>query len=196
MGVGTILSPSNAELTMNATNENKCVSWSSRGGFATRQRRILVAITLSGLAFLGIWLATGQAVPLGAKAEVLVSVSARPQSTLTTDPNHQEILLTDSQLQASIPTASPEGDFEVIRDFALDGLEFALAAAEVSNQFGPYRQIGDTISWISQELSQSEGGGLAVSKQPNDASLAAYPLPSPTEKEMVTWLLQNSPWTR
>jgi hypothetical protein len=58
MGVGTTLSPFNEELTMNATNENKCLSRSSRVRLATRQRRILVAVALSGLAFLGITLVT------------------------------------------------------------------------------------------------------------------------------------------
>lgn len=181
---------------MNATNKNKCVSWSNRVGFAIRQRRVSVAIAVGGLAMLGFALTTSQVMPLGVKkTKVLVSVSARPQSTLPTDPNHQAILSTDSQPQASTPTSSPDGELEIIRDFVLDGLEFAVAGAAVTNQFGPYRQIGSTISWLALELSQPEGDRLVASKQPNDASLAANPLPSPTEKEMATWLLQNSPWT-
>ena len=182
---------------MNATNSNKCVSWSHRIGLAIRQRRISVAIALGGLAILGITLVTSQVKPLSVKkTEELVPVSARLQSTLPKDPHHQAILSTDSQPQASAPTASPDGDLEVIRDFVLDGLEFAVAGAEVFNQFGPFRKIGSTVSWLAQELSQPEDARLMASNAPNDESLAAFPLLSTTEREMATWLVQNSSWTR
>lgn len=181
---------------MNAANENKCLPNSNRVGLATRQQRFLVAIALSGLAFLGIRLATGLAVPSGAKTEALVSIDARPQSTLPTDPNHQAIESTDSQAQALNPISSSDDESEVVRDFVMDGLEFAVVGAEVSNQFGPYRQIGNTVSWLTKELSQSEEARLVAIKQPSPAIQVANPLLSSTEKEMATWLLQNSPWAR
>lgn len=169
---------------MNATNKTKYVSWSIGVGMAIRQRRFSVAIALGGLTMFGLALASSQLVPSGLKkSEVLVSANCRPQSTLLAEP------------QASAPTASPNGDQEALRDFFLDGLEFAVVGAEVSNQLGPYRQIGRTVSWLAQEISQPDDARLVASKQPNDASLVTNHLLSTTEREMVTCLQQNSPWT-
>jgi hypothetical protein len=184
------------EQMMNATNKNKFVFWCNRVGLAIRQRRVSVALALAGLAMLGIALETGQLVPLGLKqTEVTKSISARPKSVLSIDSYHNTSLRSYSPPQAPIPAASPDGDLEVIGDFVLDGLEFTLAGAEVSNQFRTYREIGNTFSWLARELSQPENAQLLASQPPTDASLVAYPLRSPTEREMASWLLQNSPWT-
>lgn len=173
------------ELMMNATNKTRYVSRSNGVGIAIRQRRASFAIALGGLTMFGLALASSHVVPLGLKeSEVLVTANARPQSTLLPEP------------QASAPTASPDADQEAIRDFVLDGLEFAVAGAEVSNQLGPYRQIGRTVSWLVQEISQPEDARLVANKQPNDASLVSNPLLTTTDREMATWLLQNSPWIR
>ena len=181
---------------MNAT-KSKYVSWSNGVGLLVRQWRVSIAIAVGGMAMLGIALATSQAMPLrGKKSEMLVSISAKPQSTLLPDLGHNVFLSADLQPQTIVPAVTPDVDLEVIHDFVLDGLEFAVAGAEVTNQFGPYRQIGNTVSWLTKELSQSEEVRFVASKQPKDAGLAAYPLPSPTEKEMATWLMQNSPWAR
>ncbi len=149
---------------MNAANENKCVSDSSRVGLTTRQQRFSFAIAVSGLALIGFAFTTNHVMPLGAKSEVLVSIDPRPQSKLPTDPNQQTIESTDSQPQALIPDSSTYDELEVVRDFVMDGLEFAVAGAEVSNQFGPYRQIGNTVSWLTQELPQTEGDRQVASK--------------------------------
>ena len=171
------------ELMMNATNKTKYDSWSNGVGLVIRQRRVSIAIALGGLSMLGLASAVNQVGPLSLKkSEVLVSASARVQSTVLPDP------------QALAKAATPDDDQEAIGELVLDGLEFAVAGAEVSNQLGAYRQIGRAVSWLAQQVSQPEDARLVASTQPNDANLVSTPLLSTTEREMATWLLQNSPW--
>lgn len=180
---------------MKTFNENKCLAGSHNVGSTVRPRRVSVALALSSLAILGIALTTGLAGPFGfQQTEVAKSIVAPPQSEISADPYHNTGLATYSPPQASIPAASPDGDFEVLGDFVMDGLEFTLAGAELTNQFATYRDIGNTVSWLARELSQPENAQILASKQPTGASLVTSP--GPPQNDMATWLLQNSPWTR
>lgn len=182
---------------MNAANKSKYVSWSNCVGLIVRQWRVSVVIAAGGAAMLGIEVATSQAMPLRLKkSEMMVSVSVRPQLAFPPEMGHNAFLSADSQPQTVAPTVSPDGDLDAVHDFVLDGLEFVVSGAEVSNQLGPYKQIGHTVSWLAQELSQSEEARLAASKQPSHASQVANSWLSRTEKEMATWLPQNTPRTR
>ncbi len=182
---------------MTADNNNKCLAYTNSVGPTVRQRRVSVKYAAGGVTMLGIALATLLLLPFGLKrTEEVESTSAYPQSVLPTAPYHKTRLSTYSSPQAPIPAVSPDGDLDVIGNFVLDGLEFTLAGAGVTNQFGTYREIGNTVSWLGQVLAQPENAPLLASQQPTDASLVALPVPTSTEREMATWLLQNSPWTR
>lgn len=166
---------------MNANNKRKYVSWSNTVELTFRPWLVSVAIAVGGMAILGIAITTNQTMLRDAKKnEKIVSVSAKHQSA--------------SQPQNVVRTVSSDQDLEVIRDFVLDGLEFAVAGAEISNQLGPYRQIGNTVSWFAKEISKSDETRLLASELPSDAGLVANPFLSRTEREMANWLVQTS-WT-
>lgn len=181
---------------MNAMNQNKYFYWSNSIRVAIQQRRIPIAIAVVGCAIFGVAVATSQATRFGVKkSEVLISVDTGPQSTLPSERAHNELLALDPKLQASTPTTSQDGEQDVISEFVLDAIEFAVVGVEVSHQFGSFRQIGSTVSWLAQELAQHEDAQL-IASTPSNETLAPYPLLSTTEREMATWLVQNTLWNR
>jgi hypothetical protein len=195
MGVGINIHTRFQDPIMKTFNENKCPAGSSSVGSTVRQRRFSDKLAPGSLAILGIALATGLVVSFGfQQTEVAKSIVAPSQSAASTDSFHNTRLSTNSPLQAPIPSASPDSGLDALSDFVSDGLEFTLAGAELSNQFGTYKEIGNTVSWLGQVLSQPEDTPQLASQLPTDASLVA--MPALPQHDAATWSLQNSPWTR
>ncbi len=175
------------------STENKCLAGSQCVGSKVRPGRVSVALALSSLAILGIAAATGLVGPIGFQQTVAKSIVA-PQSAASTDSFHHTRLSAYSPPQAPMPMASPDSGLDALSDFVSDGLEFTLAGAELTNQFGTYKEIGHTVSWLGQVLSQPEDTPLLASQPSTDASLVGTPVPP--QSDMTSWLLQNSPLTR
>jgi len=149
------------------STENKCLAGSHSVASTVRPRRVSVALALSSLAIFGIAVATGLGGPFGfQQTEVAKSISAPPQSMVSTDSYHNTRLSAHQPPQAPLPAASPDSGLDALSDFVSDGLEFTLAGAQLTNQFRTYKEIGNTVSWLAQELSHPEHTQLLASQKP------------------------------
>ena len=185
------------EEMMNVTNQNQDVSWNDRLGWAMQPRRFSVGLTVSGFVLLGIVLTSSQVAPASVKkSEGVESVAVHLATALPIEADDLPSQSRNSQPQALALNASHEIDFKVVHEMARDGLDFALAGAEISNSFGPYKPIGKAVSWFAQALSQPQKNPQLADLPTRDTHLAVHSQGASPEKEKADWLLQNLAWGR